>query len=62
MDLARAPRRRPLTARKKGSGYENETTTELAFMIEGHDVNSFREQLCMLACVFMSLQNIGLPN
>ena len=24
MDLARAPRRRPLTARKKGSGYENE--------------------------------------
>ena len=23
MDLARAPRRRPLTARKKGSGYEN---------------------------------------
>ena len=25
MDLARAPRRRPLTARKKGSGYENAT-------------------------------------
>ena len=25
MDLARAPRRRPLTARKKGSGYENGT-------------------------------------
>ena len=25
MDLARAPRRRPLTARKKGSGYENES-------------------------------------
>ena len=24
MDLARAPRRRPLTARKKGSGYEND--------------------------------------
>ena len=24
MDLARAPRRAPLTARKKGSGYENE--------------------------------------
>ena len=23
MDLARAPRRRPLTARRKGSGYEN---------------------------------------
>ena len=23
MDLARAPRRAPLTARKKGSGYEN---------------------------------------
>ena len=27
MDLARAPRRRPLTARKKGSGYENESGT-----------------------------------
>ena len=26
MDLARAPRRRPLTARKKGSGYENGAT------------------------------------
>ena len=26
MDLARAPRRAPLTARKKGSGYENEVT------------------------------------
>ena len=26
MDLARAPRRRPLTARKKGSGYENANT------------------------------------
>ena len=24
LDLARAPRRAPLTARKKGSGYENE--------------------------------------
>jgi hypothetical protein len=24
MDLARAPRRAPLSARKKGSGYENE--------------------------------------
>jgi hypothetical protein len=24
MDLARAPRRRPLTARKKGCGYEND--------------------------------------
>ena len=30
MDLARAPRRRPLTARKKGSGYENgHKTTKL---------------------------------
>ena len=28
MDLARAPRRRPLTARKKGSGYENEVYIE----------------------------------
>ena len=26
MDLARAPRRAPLTARKKGSGYENGST------------------------------------
>ena len=25
MDLARAPRRAPLTARKKGSGYENDS-------------------------------------
>ena len=28
MDLARAPRRAPLTARKKGSGYENEVRAE----------------------------------
>ena len=28
MDLARAPRRAPLTARKKGSGYENENATD----------------------------------
>ena len=28
MDLARAPRRRPLPARKKGSGYENGTAHE----------------------------------
>jgi hypothetical protein len=28
MDLARAPRRAPLTARKKGSGYENVTEPE----------------------------------
>ena len=27
MDLARPPRRRPLTARKKGSGYENDLET-----------------------------------
>ena len=26
MDLARAPRRAPLTARKKGSGYERKVT------------------------------------
>ena len=26
LDLARAPRRAPLTARKKGSGYENGVT------------------------------------
>ena len=29
MDLARAPRRAPLTARKKGSGYENGVDGEL---------------------------------
>ena len=29
MDLARAPRRAPLTARKKGSGYENGLEQEL---------------------------------
>ena len=28
MDLARAPRRAPLTARKKGSGYENVAKNE----------------------------------
>ena len=28
MDLARAPRRAPLTARKKGSGYENVVNTD----------------------------------
>jgi hypothetical protein len=28
MDLARAPRRAPLTARKKGSGYENGSIVE----------------------------------
>ena len=31
MDLARAPCRAPLTARKKGSGYENE--------VEGRNLN-----------------------
>jgi hypothetical protein len=29
MDLARAPRRAPLTARKKGSGYENDKKAEV---------------------------------
>ena len=29
MDLARAPRRAPLTARKKGSGYENGLKSEV---------------------------------
>jgi hypothetical protein len=29
MDLARAPRRRPLTARKKGSGYENASSIDV---------------------------------
>jgi hypothetical protein len=29
MNLARAPRRAPLTARKKGSGYENGTASEI---------------------------------
>jgi hypothetical protein len=29
MDLARAPRRAPLTARKKGSGYENDTCQDV---------------------------------
>ena len=32
MDLARAPCRAPLTARKKGSGYENECEHELCKM------------------------------
>jgi hypothetical protein len=35
MDLARAPRRRPLTARKKGSGYENGMETEIASFERG---------------------------
>ena len=39
MDLARAPRRAPLTARKKGSGYENEIDLE---MLKTHiDAKSF---------------------
>ena len=29
MDLARAPRRAPLTARKKGSGYENGVLSDI---------------------------------
>ena len=32
MDLARAPRRGPLTARKKGSGYENGTASEISLL------------------------------
>jgi hypothetical protein len=32
MDLARAPRRAPLTARKKGSGYENERGVKLGLI------------------------------
>jgi hypothetical protein len=36
MDLARAPRRAPLTARKKGSGYENEKVSEIAAMDIGY--------------------------
>jgi hypothetical protein len=31
MDLTRAPRRAPLTARKKGSGYENALATSYEF-------------------------------
>ena len=31
MDLARAPRRAPLTARKKGSGYENGVCPDVVF-------------------------------
>ena len=40
MDLARAPRRAPLTARKRGSGYENElqlTTGEMGNFIQFHE-------------------------
>ena len=47
LDLARAPRRRPLTARKKGSGYENDffsawhgearETAELVYILCGAD-------------------------
>ena len=33
MDLARAPRRRPLTARKKGSGYENAASGNRQFQL-----------------------------
>ena len=33
MDLARAPRRAPLTARKKGSGYENGTASEISLLV-----------------------------
>jgi hypothetical protein len=34
MDLARAPRRAPLTARKKGSGYENDTSFEYGELVQ----------------------------
>ena len=34
MDLARAPRRAPLTARKKGSGYENGLETRVSVKSE----------------------------
>ena len=33
MDLARAPRRARLTARKKGSGYENDTSQSIFISI-----------------------------
>ena len=37
MDLARAPRRAPLTARKKGSGYENVVPDEVYCIIQSLD-------------------------
>ena len=36
MDLARAPRRAPLTARKKGSGYENVTVCDYSSLVSHH--------------------------
>ena len=43
MDLARAPRRAPLTARKKGSGYENgarvdESRLDMRAYSESYDI------------------------
>ena len=38
MDLARAPRRAPLTARKKGSGYENEAFQEFQVLFSTLDL------------------------
>ena len=50
MDLARAPRRRPLTARKKGSGYENDSNTRiwLGHIREKRRVNKLIQNLVMI--------------
>ena len=42
MDLARAPRRRPLTARKKGSGYENDVVFTRNMEISGQEINTYK--------------------
>ena len=51
MDLARAPRRAPLTARKKGSGYENGAPS-----ISRHSDNS-REICCACARFPLKLED-----
>ena len=42
LDLARAPRRRRLTARKKGSGYENEGAA-----FGSNDIDLFINKICV---------------
>jgi hypothetical protein len=56
MDLARAPRRAPLTARKKGSGYENGSFRK----IQNHQYRKFNLKtfLCNLPFIFVSVDVI----
>ena len=60
MDLARAPRRAPLTARKKGSGYEN-GASPLARVSLG-DVTEIKSVPRGLGTSLKALVNAGLKH